>query len=172
MIEIVGKCWKKRDWYITSQGHFKNPLCSLSQKCLLQGQACALCFLTTISEKRTWSAKMNRRAEKGPRGKKINCREYERKRENQSNRVKNVLICRHGLDVSRDTNENLSRKTNCLVAVVLLSLCPSLSLFPLFLGKLCVCVFGYAPTHTCAFAQHPVMHLVVWQLSSTGAITS
>ena len=41
---------------------------------------------------------------------KINCREYEkeRKREGGRARVKNVLICQHGLDVSGHGNENLS----------------------------------------------------------------
>ena len=71
-------------------------------------------------------------------------RESEKERERLSERVKNVLICQHGLDVSGDSNENLSWETNCHVAGVF-SFSLSLSSFQLNVYvrvcvRVCVCV--------------------------------
>lgn len=50
-------------------------------------------------------------------GAKINGRENRGKTEKDSRKVKNVLICPHGLCVSGDAHGDLSQKINCLVAM-------------------------------------------------------
>lgn len=48
---------------------------------------------------------------------KINDVENNGKPQKDDKEVKNVLICPHGHDVSRDTHGNFSQKINCLVPV-------------------------------------------------------
>lgn len=50
-------------------------------------------------------------------------REKKQRRKEGGLRVKNVLVCQHGLDVSGDTDGNSSRETNYIAVVNLFSLC-------------------------------------------------